>query len=165
MGGIKDYIVLLLVIAVAFVAGALTGPSILPKSIMPVGAIRSENNMPLPDRVCEAIEILLAERLNEFPVRTTDAIDRFQKALIYSEMFANGCEENQEYYRAHALRELEIGQALLVGDNSFWTYRAILEVFANLNMTEQVRAMVVEARHSFFDMSPEQISVIESFGR
>jgi len=78
---------------------------------------KSENtaaSQPLPDRTCEAIEVLKKQGLA--PGDAHDWQLHIMNARIYSDLFKFGCPENLDTFKGLAIRELDIAHALLGGD-------------------------------------------------
>ncbi|MCL2338665.1 MAG: hypothetical protein FWC51_01775 [Proteobacteria bacterium] len=86
----------------------------------------------LPDRTCEAIEVLKQKYMA--PENSDRFDERIMNARIYSDLFKYGCPENLDRWKGLAIRELEIAHALMGGDTEEW-FDSTRLIYQNLNVT------------------------------
>lgn len=110
---------------------------------------------PLPERTCEAVEVLVLKNIEQFPPRSNDTVIRFVKAESYARLSNMGCPENRDIFRDLAVRELELGLALY--DDFEGCRENLCRRWINtlnlLRRPEQARAAV--ARIRYYQSTPQ----------
>jgi len=101
----------------------------------------------VPDKMCDAVERPLLDKLNANDENSTSAIDHLNRAQTLADLANRGCPENSERYKELALREIEIARALNNDNlNDQQSVVEMVETYKKLQMRAEAEKIFEKAK-------------------
>jgi hypothetical protein len=109
----------------------------------------------LPKETCVAIEESLLPRTTGANEYAEGSYSKIERANTYIDLSERGCAENRDKFRKLAVREIEIGRALIYEIKDKYTIARFVNIYQRLGMTQEAESIIDEFRKA--NLSEDEI--------